>query len=62
MIRGTIIGEMRSPINGTRNGVWGRLKPQAARVPKKVAKIVAKKPIIMLFLIEWIHWGLLIIS
>ena len=62
MIKGTIIGEMRSPIRGTRNGVCGRLKPQAARVPKKVAKIVAKKPMIILFLMEWIHCGLVIMS
>jgi hypothetical protein len=62
MIRGTIIGEMRIPIKGTRNGVWGRLKPQAARVPKKVANIVAKKPMMILFLMEWIHCGLEMMS
>jgi len=62
IISGTIIGEISRLIKGTRNGVWGRLNPQAARVPKKVAKMVAKKPIIMLFLIEKIHCGFLIIS
>jgi hypothetical protein len=46
------MGEIRIPIMGTRKGVCGRLNPQAARVPKPVARIVAKNPMITLFFIE----------
>ena len=42
MIRGTIRGEIMIAINVLRNGVYTRLRASDARVPRVVAKKVAK--------------------
>ena len=58
MMIGTIIGEMRRLMIGSRHGMCGRLRPSAARVPSRVASKVAETPMTKLFLIEWIHCSL----
>ena len=55
MISGTIMGEIRSAMMGVRHGMWERLSPSAARVPRVVASSVAMAPMKKLFLIESIH-------
>ena len=50
MISGTTIGEINKPMMVVLNGKSGRLRPNAASVPKKVDMIVEKNAIIKLFL------------
>lgn len=59
IIMGTIIGDISTLMIVTRKGVYGRLNPHAPKVPKVVANIVEKNPMMKLFLIECSHWGLL---
>jgi hypothetical protein len=55
MIKGTIIGEMRIDIMRPLNGIWGLLRPKAAKVPRHVAIKVEIDPIKKLFTVPTIH-------
>ena len=50
IIKGTIIGDIKTPIISPLYGINRLLKPKAAKVPNAVAPNVAKKAIIILFL------------
>ncbi len=50
MIKGTIIGEINSPMIVDLNGRSERLSPKAATVPRNVARMVEKNAMITLFL------------
>ena len=55
MINGTIIGEIKIDIIIPLNGMWGRLNPRAAKVPKDVAIIVEVIPMNKLLTVPTIH-------
>ena len=55
MINGTIIGEIKIDIIIPLNGIWGRLNPRAAIVPKDVAIIVEVIPMNKLLTVPTIH-------
>ena len=49
MMIGTIIGEISTAMIARRNGISGRERPRAASVPRKVARMRRKKPMITEF-------------
>ena len=55
MIKGTIMGEMRIDMMRPLKGMWGLLKPKAAKVPRAVARRVDILPTKKLFTVPRIH-------
>ena len=62
MMIGTIIGEIRIAMATRRKGMYERLRPSAASVPRMVAREVAKTAIMMLFFADCSHCRLSMMS